>query len=606
MTEEETKATETSKDTETQEVRDDDNGEALPEAEAVIEAFGGIRPMASAMGIAVSTVQGWKVRNHIPPARWPDVEKAAKELNIDLSDLPAASGSPQKDKEQGDVGQDATPPSDAPSMSDRDRKKRTDAPKDPPSTGPEGGSGGGSGSGGLAFLLGLVAVVGLLTQPVWGPRVYPHVEGWIAKTAPGLMAEQTATPEQGAALSQASSSVSADEVKALHDSLTGRIDRLEAKLQTLADNPPTDAGTGSADLEALKGTVATVRGDLDALSAKVAEGGESPATRDAIDALKQKTATLETTVSSLENSVPKAARVTALENASALRDQAVSSMQARIEALSSKVEAVEAHSAGDIAREVGLVLSVGQAESALAGSGDLGAAAEAIQRFAGNDRQLSTAADHLVAVSGSGIATRTELLRRFQILLPAASRAERGGKDGSWIDKIIAELEHLVTIRKKGETADQSPVSRAEAAMNRDDFAGATEALAELSGRDADIDRWIAAAESRLAAEEALRRIRVAAIARLERSVKSGEGQATSNPSDGTDANAGSMAAPQSGPTPSSDGENADAATTSPAPSTNESTTSTGTTEPSPESGKATDSSPSTGSGEQQPSTTGN
>ncbi|MGB0785921.1 MAG: carph-isopro domain-containing protein [Alphaproteobacteria bacterium] len=32
----------------------------------VISAFGGLRPMANALGVAASTVQGWKERNHIP------------------------------------------------------------------------------------------------------------------------------------------------------------------------------------------------------------------------------------------------------------------------------------------------------------------------------------------------------------------------------------------------------------------------------------------------------------------------------------------------------------------------------------------------------------
>ena len=39
------------------------------DAGRVIEAFGGIRPMAKKLGVAVTTVQGWKERNAIPIRR---------------------------------------------------------------------------------------------------------------------------------------------------------------------------------------------------------------------------------------------------------------------------------------------------------------------------------------------------------------------------------------------------------------------------------------------------------------------------------------------------------------------------------------------------------
>lgn len=56
-------------------------------AEAVIERFGGIRPMATKMGVPVTTVQGWKKRNLIPGNRRDDVMKAAQKHAVDLSGL---------------------------------------------------------------------------------------------------------------------------------------------------------------------------------------------------------------------------------------------------------------------------------------------------------------------------------------------------------------------------------------------------------------------------------------------------------------------------------------------------------------------------------------
>lgn len=60
---------------------------AIEPAEMVIERFGGIRPMASKMSVPVTTVQGWKKRNVIPGNRREDVIRAARQNNIEISDI---------------------------------------------------------------------------------------------------------------------------------------------------------------------------------------------------------------------------------------------------------------------------------------------------------------------------------------------------------------------------------------------------------------------------------------------------------------------------------------------------------------------------------------
>jgi hypothetical protein len=64
-----------------------DNEQGIENAEAVIERFGGIRPMAKKVDVAVTTVQGWKKRNVIPGPRREQVIEAARIHNIDLSDI---------------------------------------------------------------------------------------------------------------------------------------------------------------------------------------------------------------------------------------------------------------------------------------------------------------------------------------------------------------------------------------------------------------------------------------------------------------------------------------------------------------------------------------
>lgn len=50
--------------------------------EALIERFGGLRPMAHQLGVPVSTVQGWKKRGAIPSTRGPEIRAAMVRLNL--------------------------------------------------------------------------------------------------------------------------------------------------------------------------------------------------------------------------------------------------------------------------------------------------------------------------------------------------------------------------------------------------------------------------------------------------------------------------------------------------------------------------------------------
>jgi hypothetical protein len=68
--------------------------EPIQNAEAVIERFGGIRPMASKTNVPVTTIQGWKKRNVIPGGRRGDIMKAAQTHNIDLSGILEGSSGP--------------------------------------------------------------------------------------------------------------------------------------------------------------------------------------------------------------------------------------------------------------------------------------------------------------------------------------------------------------------------------------------------------------------------------------------------------------------------------------------------------------------------------
>ena len=70
--------------------------EAFPDASAVIDAFGGVRPMASRLGVAATTIQGWKSRGNIPEGRRQAVQDVAAAAGIDLSGLSAGTEIPDE------------------------------------------------------------------------------------------------------------------------------------------------------------------------------------------------------------------------------------------------------------------------------------------------------------------------------------------------------------------------------------------------------------------------------------------------------------------------------------------------------------------------------
>ncbi|MCB1555727.1 MAG: uroporphyrinogen III synthase HEM4 [Alphaproteobacteria bacterium] len=92
----------------------------LPDAEAIIEAFGGIRPMAKKLGVAVTTVQGWKKRGAIPESRIADIHKAAAANDIDLAGI-AGSSNPPPPRETVPAHEKRV----VPTSSETDRRRRS-------------------------------------------------------------------------------------------------------------------------------------------------------------------------------------------------------------------------------------------------------------------------------------------------------------------------------------------------------------------------------------------------------------------------------------------------------------------------------------------------
>lgn len=93
---------------------------ALP-AQPVIDAFGGLRPLANRLDITASTVQGWKKRGMIPEARADAVLAAAREDGIDISAF-LTEGQKRMTSENGDKKKQQSPQSNNTKKEDERRR----------------------------------------------------------------------------------------------------------------------------------------------------------------------------------------------------------------------------------------------------------------------------------------------------------------------------------------------------------------------------------------------------------------------------------------------------------------------------------------------------
>lgn len=122
----------------------------LRDADRVIAAFGGIRPMASQLGIAATTIQGWKSRGHIPEGRRQAVLDAAAAAGVDLTAAPPAGEPDPSETDTETVAEVAETPTEQPPVVAK----------------------GGNRLAWFAIVLAGVALFTVLTQPKWAPILY--------------------------------------------------------------------------------------------------------------------------------------------------------------------------------------------------------------------------------------------------------------------------------------------------------------------------------------------------------------------------------------------------------------------------------------------------
>ncbi|KIL97978.1 hypothetical protein CCC_01039 [Paramagnetospirillum magnetotacticum MS-1] len=165
-----------------------------------------------------------------------------------------------------------------------------------------------------------------------------------------------------------------------------------------------------------------------------------------------------------------------------------------------------------------LLLAVGQLREAAAAGRSFESEWRAARVLAGEDSESLALLDGLKPFAGTGIASRATLAQRFETLAPALIRAEILPEGDGWWRRTLDRLLSLVTIRREdGAALGQNAaaiIGRAQAAISRDDPAGA---LAELEGLSAGpaqaAQSWITEARARQSADKALSQLTAQALA---------------------------------------------------------------------------------------------
>lgn len=319
--------------------------------------------------------------------------------------------------------------------------------------------------------------------------------------------------------------------------LAGRLDGLEAEIDTLAEAARAAQTAAESAAEASEAVASRPETDAEAVTALAAR----------LERLEQRLDTLEARplVAAAEGGSEAAAVNEALLNLIGSLRERIVSLETRetvapsdLETVTNRIETAESGAGERIAgleadletvRQLAekrapqreraglLLLAVGQLEAATSTSGSFAAHLASVKDLVVGESAETVEALSVLEGHGNGVETVTSLSQRFNDLAKAVSQAKIAGSDEGLIGKTLNTVASLVTIRRtdvaEGPGVDAILV-RAESAVKAGDIAGAVTALEELSGAPAErASGWIRAAKARVAVDQAVARLRGAALA---------------------------------------------------------------------------------------------
>lgn len=341
----------------------------------------------------------------------------------------------------------------------------------------------------LALALLLLLVLGAAgSSPFWAPplaRVLP----WARKSA--------VSPARFAALAAGEKAFEARTNRDLGE-LGSRLDAAEKRLDALA------AAAGLSHRNAAQ--IALLKAELEKSRGVVASGSSAPApaTEAAIArlgkslaALQEKWAQESTAIAGIDRDVARLNAVTA-----GLAD--------RLPQLAAKIRARRRSRQN----EAVLFLAFLEMRESLDAGRPFPGAYETFAQQASARPRLAAAALPLAAPAREGTASLATLARRLSKLTPASAPAVRP-EPSSWTARLVAHLRSLVRIRKVGTTGEarfHEAVAKAAQDLSSAKLESALAAMEPWKSAPT-VGAWMSAAEARLRAEKALKKLRGLLIA---------------------------------------------------------------------------------------------
>lgn len=468
------------------------NEATISNAEAIIERFGGIRPMASKISVPVTTVQGWKKRNVIPLARLEQIKTAAREHNVDISDILSAA---PVANENARIKEQTTKQTGVHTF-ERDLK---DA---------------------------VISGAGTHKPDVIPPVIYDNLADKLSKAEQTAIAKSTAinvvfmlvTVAAVVLLLWPSASVNSNQEVVRLRSIEQNLTQLENKVENVQKNIPPDI---AQRLEQIQQPPAAPVPD----SPKAAYGP-------ADETLAQRLARLEANVSAMAGSPAIADIVTRFEllkTSPEGQDQLarawealagyVAGFQGDPAAFESGLEGLRGQNP-DLAkiftgvppadlRKAAMVFGFSQLSSLLnldnvPFAGDM----NVVKSLIGVDYpELAMSLESLAAQAAQGVLTPSTLTAEFTGLAGDVVSASLKGENVSLTERAMAHLNNFIQVQKGGElvsgTPTQAAVSRMQNALTRGDIEGAIRAAQGLSGPAASVVApWVSKAQVTLKAQQ--------------------------------------------------------------------------------------------------------
>ncbi|WP_419903421.1 COG4223 family protein [Kiloniella sp.] len=485
----------------------------------IITAFGGLRPLANKLGIAVSTVQGWKERDSIPAARHEDILQAAAKANLVLdvnrvreSDLLQGEASEQDgadnktdNKKASDSsseasvgskssfsgGKSSVPSSGNKASVDKTATKddKAEEPDIDPSQIPDPQIVTVRKGGGLnSFLYGMgfctLAVAGIVFfRGHWLPLVenIPSLGGDTSKSSTANLEERIIGLEQHAFDNQ---NQGVDENRFLSLSEEVRTLKLD---QSELDRQLNDLTSGGVVVTA--GDVD--KGLMDALR------GEMGKTQDRVEKLEKSIASVSSSgAGSISSSNVSSANSASVQQLDALKSQ-LSSLTSQIDNLKGGQSVRSSPATGDVY----LALGVLQLRDALRGSGPFIKELDLVRAVAPANGTVQDLITPLSSFAAAGLPSLTELRADFPAAARNAITADKIAGGQTWVDKAIGRVSDVISIRPidiLDGMGTSSVLARAENYLAEGDLSGALRELENLtSAATSGMDNWLVLAKQR-------------------------------------------------------------------------------------------------------------